>query len=161
MTRLRIFCTTLFTNNNIKAVIQMHAFQFDHPIVYILDSDLVWEFIWRFIKVINSFCGEEIFIFKGLLIEFIIPNLSKLCIYLYQKTLIPPFKPGFCYKINFLNLCELVANFQRLFYSTRLVLNVGIITLVYKKIYVYIFSSNFHQLNHLFPLKSLLQFVSN
>ena len=30
VTRLLIFCTTLFTNNNIKVVIQMHAFQFDH-----------------------------------------------------------------------------------------------------------------------------------
>ena len=29
MNRLRIFCTTLFTNNNIKVVIQMHSFQFD------------------------------------------------------------------------------------------------------------------------------------
>ena len=28
VTRLRIFCATLFTNNNIKVVIQMHAFQF-------------------------------------------------------------------------------------------------------------------------------------
>ena len=27
VTRLHIFCTTLFTNNNIKIVIQMHAFQ--------------------------------------------------------------------------------------------------------------------------------------
>ena len=27
MTRLRIFCTTLFTNNSIKFVVQMHAFQ--------------------------------------------------------------------------------------------------------------------------------------
>ena len=30
VTRIRIFCTTLFTNNNIKVVIQMHAFLFDH-----------------------------------------------------------------------------------------------------------------------------------
>ena len=29
VTRLRTFCTTLFNNNNIKVVIQMHAFQFD------------------------------------------------------------------------------------------------------------------------------------
>ena len=29
VTRLRIFCSTLFTNNNIKVVIQMHSFQFD------------------------------------------------------------------------------------------------------------------------------------
>ena len=29
VTRLRIFCTSLFTNNNIKVVIQMHYFQFD------------------------------------------------------------------------------------------------------------------------------------
>ena len=29
VTRLCIFCTTLFTNNNIKVVIQMHAFLFD------------------------------------------------------------------------------------------------------------------------------------
>ena len=29
-TRVRIFCTALFTNNNIKLVIQMHAFLFDH-----------------------------------------------------------------------------------------------------------------------------------
>ena len=28
MTRLRIFCTTLFTNNNIKIVIKSHTFQF-------------------------------------------------------------------------------------------------------------------------------------
>ena len=27
--RVRIFCTTLFTNNNIKVAIQMHSFQFD------------------------------------------------------------------------------------------------------------------------------------
>ena len=26
VTRLNIFCTTLFTNNSIKAMIQMHAF---------------------------------------------------------------------------------------------------------------------------------------
>ena len=31
MTHLRIFCTTLFTNKNIKVMIQMHAFLFDHP----------------------------------------------------------------------------------------------------------------------------------
>ena len=29
--RIRISCTTLFTNNNIKVVIQMHSFQFDLP----------------------------------------------------------------------------------------------------------------------------------
>ena len=29
MTRLRIICKTLFTNNNIKVVIQMHSFLFD------------------------------------------------------------------------------------------------------------------------------------
>ena len=29
VTRLRIFCTTLFTNNNIKVVIQMHTFLMD------------------------------------------------------------------------------------------------------------------------------------
>ena len=29
MIRLSIFCTTLFTNNDIKVVIQMHAFLFD------------------------------------------------------------------------------------------------------------------------------------
>ena len=29
VTRVRICCTTLFTNNNIKVVIQMHAFLFD------------------------------------------------------------------------------------------------------------------------------------
>ena len=29
VTRLRIFCATLFTNNNIKVVIQLHSFQFD------------------------------------------------------------------------------------------------------------------------------------
>ena len=29
VTRQRIFCTTLFTNNKIKVVIQMHAFLFD------------------------------------------------------------------------------------------------------------------------------------
>ena len=28
VTRLRFFCTTLFTKNNIKIAIQMHAFQF-------------------------------------------------------------------------------------------------------------------------------------
>ena len=27
VTRVRIFCTTLFTNNNIKVMIQMHTFQ--------------------------------------------------------------------------------------------------------------------------------------
>ena len=31
--RLRIFCTTLFTNINIKVVIQMHPFQFDLTIL--------------------------------------------------------------------------------------------------------------------------------
>ena len=30
VTRVRIFCTTLFTNNNIKVVIQMHTFLMDH-----------------------------------------------------------------------------------------------------------------------------------
>ena len=30
VTRLRIFCTTLFTNNNLKIVIQMYTFQFFH-----------------------------------------------------------------------------------------------------------------------------------
>ena len=30
VTGLCIFCTTLLTNNNIKVVIQMHSFQFDH-----------------------------------------------------------------------------------------------------------------------------------
>ena len=29
VTSVRIFCTTLFTDNNIKVVIQMHSFQFD------------------------------------------------------------------------------------------------------------------------------------
>ena len=29
VTRLRIFCTILFTNNNTKVVTKMHAFQFD------------------------------------------------------------------------------------------------------------------------------------
>ena len=29
VTRARIFCTTLFTNNNIKVVIQMHTFLMD------------------------------------------------------------------------------------------------------------------------------------
>ena len=29
MTRVRIFCTTLFTNNNLKVVIQMHTFLMD------------------------------------------------------------------------------------------------------------------------------------
>ena len=32
MTHVRIFCTTLFTKNNIKVVIKMHAFQFDQII---------------------------------------------------------------------------------------------------------------------------------
>ena len=30
VTRVRIFCTTLFTKNNIKVVIQMHTFLMDH-----------------------------------------------------------------------------------------------------------------------------------
>ena len=30
MTRVRIFCTTLFTNNNINFIIQIHAFLMDH-----------------------------------------------------------------------------------------------------------------------------------
>ena len=30
VTRVRIFCTTLFTNNNIKVVIQINAFLMDH-----------------------------------------------------------------------------------------------------------------------------------
>ena len=30
VTRLHIFCTTLFINYNIKVVIKMHSFQFDH-----------------------------------------------------------------------------------------------------------------------------------
>ena len=30
LTRLSIFCMTLFTNNSNKVVIQMHSFQFDH-----------------------------------------------------------------------------------------------------------------------------------
>ena len=30
VTRVRIFCTTLFTNNNIKVVIQIHTFLMDH-----------------------------------------------------------------------------------------------------------------------------------
>ena len=29
VTRVRIFCTPLFTNNKIKVVIPMHSFQFD------------------------------------------------------------------------------------------------------------------------------------
>ena len=29
VTRQRIFCTSLFANNNIKVVIQMHSFVFD------------------------------------------------------------------------------------------------------------------------------------
>ena len=29
VTRVRIFCTTLFTNNNIKVVIQMHTIRMD------------------------------------------------------------------------------------------------------------------------------------
>ena len=31
---VRIFCTTLFTNNNIKVVIQMHTFLLDHLIEF-------------------------------------------------------------------------------------------------------------------------------
>ena len=34
VTSIRIFCTTLFTNN-IKVVIQIHSFQFDHFTVHI------------------------------------------------------------------------------------------------------------------------------
>ena len=33
VTQLLIFCTTLFTNNNIKVVIQMHSFQLDLQVV--------------------------------------------------------------------------------------------------------------------------------
>ena len=34
MTRLCIFCTTLFSNNNIKIVIQIHAFQFYQKLLF-------------------------------------------------------------------------------------------------------------------------------
>ena len=34
VTILRNFCTTLFTNNNIIVVTQIHAFQFDLPLLY-------------------------------------------------------------------------------------------------------------------------------
>ena len=39
VTHLRIFCTTLFTNNNIKVVIQMHSLQFDPRENYIVHID--------------------------------------------------------------------------------------------------------------------------
>ena len=42
VTRVRIFCTTLFSNNNIKIVIQMHTFLMDlfrnHIIRSVLDK---------------------------------------------------------------------------------------------------------------------------
>ena len=41
-TRLSIFCTTLFTINNIKVVIQMHAFLFD----------LAWDTLYKYLLFI-------------------------------------------------------------------------------------------------------------
>ena len=38
VTRVRIFCTTLFTNNNIKIVVKSHTFLF-HLYLYSLDVD--------------------------------------------------------------------------------------------------------------------------
>ena len=38
VTRVHFFCATLFTNNNIKALIQMHTFQFARFICQIVTS---------------------------------------------------------------------------------------------------------------------------
>ena len=44
VTRLLIFCTTLFTNNNIKVVIQMHAFLFDRKKIHNLNAIKILRF---------------------------------------------------------------------------------------------------------------------
>ena len=38
MTRVRIFCTSLFANNNMKVVIQINAFLIDHESDHMLHS---------------------------------------------------------------------------------------------------------------------------
>ena len=47
MTRLHIFFTTLFTNNNIEVVMQIYAFLFDHKSI----TELQYE-RWKYIKKI-------------------------------------------------------------------------------------------------------------
>ena len=54
VTRLRIFCTTLFTQNNIKVVIQMHSFQFD-PLLKLLTPHLPNQLKLRMLYRNNAF----------------------------------------------------------------------------------------------------------
>ena len=71
MTRVLIFCATLFINNNIKVVIQMHSFQFNPrilgaPILYsptIFVNYTVGENIIATIKIQNNYGAIQSFIF--------------------------------------------------------------------------------------------------
>ena len=56
VTSVRIFCTALFTNNNIKVVIQMHTFLMDHFFIFFLfmyDKTRA-KVVWRFKKCYQS-----------------------------------------------------------------------------------------------------------
>ena len=56
VTSVRIFCTTLFTNNNIKVVIQMHTFLIDQKVYILLIKDVIVisEKLRKFYRFINQ-----------------------------------------------------------------------------------------------------------
>ena len=79
VTRLRIFCTPLFTNNNIKVVIQFNAFLTDRTVMFLFEFFMMLKkfqqsFKFSFSAKINLY---QIWNKKNIIIKLYVQNLSK------------------------------------------------------------------------------------